>query len=177
MEEEEEKTALLSEIVEEEEEEEAVKEVEIHLFWQGEGPIAIFKSKLGGYEHNQLEVRHILHSHSLKSIFAFNPQSGRGVPIRSNPKTGRSYLTYRNGAVINVDGEPKDSLIKPVSRILVGVVLIAIMILLVSRDTAEWIDKLKVSGVNFPPLILAFVVIVFSRIRKQVKDFLKKLGL
>ncbi|XP_027367324.1 uncharacterized protein LOC113873418 [Abrus precatorius] len=172
--EEEEKAALLSE---NEEEDGEVKEVEIHLFRRGHGPIAVFKSKLGGSQHNQLEVRHILHNHSLKSMFAFNPQSGRAVPIRFNPKTGRSILTYRNGAVIFVDGEPKDSLLKPVTRILVGVVLITIMILLVSRESPQWIHKLNFSGVNFPPLILACVVIVFTRMRKRTKDFLSKWGL
>lgn len=70
----------------------------------------------------------------------------------------------------------QDSLLKPVTRILVGVVLITIMITLVSRDTPEWIKKLNISGVNFPPWILACVVIVFTRMRKRTKDFLKKYG-
>ncbi|KAK7279771.1 hypothetical protein RJT34_24828 [Clitoria ternatea] len=183
--EEEEKVPLLSEIDDDDEkvveEEDSAKkkvnEVEIHLFRDGEGPTAIFKSKLGGSEHNQLEVREILQNHSLKSIFAFKPQSGRGVPIRFNPKNGRSFLTYRNDAVIFLDGEPKDSMLKPVARILVGVALITIMILLVSWDTSDWINKLNFSGVNFPPLILACVVIVFTRMRKRTKDFLSKYGL
>ncbi|XP_061345207.1 uncharacterized protein LOC133291043 [Gastrolobium bilobum] len=153
-----------------------VREVEIHLFRQGRGPIAVFKSRLDGWEQNQLEVRDILNKHALKSIFAFNPQSGRCVPIRFNPTNGRSILTYRNGAVLYIDGEPKDSLLKPVTRILVGVVLIAIMIMLVSKDSPEWIKKLDISGVNFPPLILACVVIVFTRMRKGTKDFLKRHG-
>ncbi|GER29198.1 carbamoyl-phosphate synthase large chain [Striga asiatica] len=44
--------------------------------------------------------------HGFKSIYAFTPESGRGVPIRFNPRNGRSLLTYRDDAVIYVDGEP-----------------------------------------------------------------------
>ncbi|KAJ1424951.1 hypothetical protein SESBI_11345 [Sesbania bispinosa] len=154
-----------------------VKEVEIHLFRQGQGPIAVFKSELGGWEQDQLEVREILHNHSFKSIYAFNPRSGRGAPIRFNRTNGRSILPYRDGAVLYIDGEPKDSLLKPVTRILVGVVLITIMIILVSRDAPEWFKKFNVAGVNFTLLILTFVVIVFTRMRKRIKDFLKNYGL
>lgn len=104
--EEEEKVSLLGEI-EEEQEERKVPEVEIQLYRQGRGPIAVFKSKLGGWEQDQLEVIDILDNYGLKSIYAFNTQSGRGVPIRFNPRNGRSILTYRPGAVVYVDGEPK----------------------------------------------------------------------
>ncbi|GAU13277.1 hypothetical protein TSUD_42310 [Trifolium subterraneum] len=159
----------------------SAKKVEIHLFRQGEGPIAVFQSNLAGFDHNQLNVREILRKHSLKSIFAFNPRSGRAAPIRFNPKTGNSVFPYRNGAVLYIDSEPKESLLKPVYRILVGVALIAIMIMLVSGDidigSSEWVQKLNVSGVNFPPLILACVVVVFSRMRHRTRNFLKKLGL
>lgn len=154
-----------------------VKEVEIHLFRQGVGPIAVFKSELGGYEQDQLEVRHILRTHSLKSLFAFNPRSGRGAPIRFSPKTGRSVLPYRHGAVLFIDGEPNASVLKPLSRILLGLILITVMITLVSMDAPEWIGKFNVSGVNFPPLILACVIVVFTRMRKRTRDFLKNLGL
>ncbi|CAK8573305.1 unnamed protein product [Lathyrus sativus] len=159
-----------------------VKKVEIHLFRQGEGPISVFKSELGGLEQNRLDVRQILHKHSLKSIFAFNPRSGRAAPIRFNPKTGKSVLPYRNGAVLYIDSEPKESLLKPLSRILIGVALITIMIMLVSGDiaissTPEWVQKLNVSGVNFPPLIVACVVVVFSRMRHRTRRFLKRIGL
>ncbi|KHN32822.1 hypothetical protein glysoja_024181 [Glycine soja] len=113
----------------------------------------------------------------MKSVFAFNPTAGgRGVPVRFNPRNGRSILTYRDGAVVYLDGEPKDSLVKPVTRILVGVALITFMITLVSRDTPNWLKKLNFSGVNFPPWILACVVIVFTRMRKRTRDFLKKRG-
>lgn len=84
-----------------------VPEVEIHLYRQGKGPIAVFKSSLGGWDQDQLEVRDILENYGFKSIFAFNPGSGRGVPIRFNRRNGRSHLGYRDGSVIYVDGEPK----------------------------------------------------------------------
>ncbi|KAK7364546.1 hypothetical protein VNO80_13283 [Phaseolus coccineus] len=154
-----------------------VPEVEIHLYRQGKGPTAVFKSPLGGWEQDQIEVRDILEKHGLKSVYAFNPRAGgRGVPVRFNPRNGRSMLTYRDGAVVHLDGDPADSLIKPVTRILVGVALIIFMITLVSRDPPDWLKKLNFSGVNFPPWILACVVIVFTRMRKRTKDFLKKRG-
>lgn len=84
-----------------------VPEVEIHLYRQGKGPIDVFKSSLGGWEQDQLEVREILDKYGFKSVFAFKPDSGRGVPIRFNPRNGRSILTYRDGAEIYIDGEPK----------------------------------------------------------------------
>lgn len=73
----------------------------------GKGPIDVFKSNLGGWEQDQLEVRPILDKYGLKSIFAFNVEKGRGVPIRFNPRNGRSMLTYRDGAVVYIDGEPQ----------------------------------------------------------------------
>ncbi|KAL4288686.1 uncharacterized protein LOC107617612 [Arachis ipaensis] len=152
-----------------------VPEVEIHLYRQGKGPIAVFKSNLGGWEQDQLEVREILEKYGLKSIFVFNPQSGRGVPIRFH-RNGRSILTYHDGATVYVDGEPKDSVLKPVTRILIGVLVITFMIALVSRDTPEWIKKYNILGTNSSPWVLACIVIVFTRMRKRTKDFLKKYG-
>lgn len=84
-----------------------VPEVEIHLYRSGKGPIEIFKSSLGGWDRDQLEVQDILDKYGFKSIFAFTPGSGRGVPIRFSARNGRSILTYRDGSVIYVDGEPK----------------------------------------------------------------------
>ncbi|KAI3762045.1 hypothetical protein L1987_52468 [Smallanthus sonchifolius] len=84
-----------------------VPEVEVHLFRCGEGPIDTFKSSLGGWDQDQLEVRDILDKYGFKSVYAFNTQSGRGVPIRFNPKNGRSILPYKDGSVIFIDGEPK----------------------------------------------------------------------
>ncbi|XVF29895.1 hypothetical protein REPUB_Repub16aG0009800 [Reevesia pubescens] len=153
-----------------------VPEVEIRLYRGGKGPVDVFKSNLGGWEQDQLEVREILEKYGFKSIYAFNTQSGRGVPIRFHPRNGRSILGYKDGSVIHVDGEPKDSLINPVTKILVGVVVITLLIVLVVKDTPEWIKKLNVLGGDFPPWVLACIVIVFTRMRKRTLDFLKKLG-
>lgn len=84
-----------------------VPQVEIHLFRQGKGPIGVFKTDLAGWEQDQLEVRDILEKYGFKSLFAFNPGSGRGVPIRFHPRNGRSLLPYKDGSVVYVDGEPK----------------------------------------------------------------------
>ncbi|KAK1282060.1 hypothetical protein QJS10_CPB22g00888 [Acorus calamus] len=82
-------------------------EVEVHLYRCGKGPVEVFKCPLGGWGQDQLEVQDILDKHGLKSIYAFNPASGRAAPIRFNGRNGRSLLTYRDGAVICVDGQPK----------------------------------------------------------------------
>lgn len=82
-----------------------VPEVEIHLYRQGKGPI-VFKSSLGGWGQDQLEVREILEKYGLKSIYAFNIGSGRGVLIRFG-RNGRSLLNYRDGSVVLIDGEPQ----------------------------------------------------------------------
>lgn len=84
-----------------------IPQVEIHLFRRGKGPIDVFKSDLAGWEQDQLEVRNILEKYGFKSLFAFNPGSGRGVPIRFHPRNGRSLLPYKDGSVVYVDGEPK----------------------------------------------------------------------
>ncbi|POO00307.1 WD repeat protein [Trema orientale] len=153
-----------------------VPEVEVHLFRRGKGPIDVFKSSLGGWDQDQLEVRNILDKYGLKSLFAFNPGSGRGVPIRFHPRKGRSLLPYKDGSVIFVDGEPKDSLIKPVTKILFGVAVITLLITFLLKETPQWMQKLNVFGGNFPPWILACVVIVFTRMRKRTKDLLKNRG-
>ncbi|KAF2297498.1 hypothetical protein GH714_024408 [Hevea brasiliensis] len=84
-----------------------VPEVEIHLYRQGKGPIDVFKSSLGGWDQDLLEVRDILDKYGFKSVYAFNPDSGRAAPIRFNGRNGRSILGYRDGSVICIDGEPK----------------------------------------------------------------------
>lgn len=84
-----------------------VPEVEIHLYRRGTGPIDVFKSALGGWEQDQIEIGPILDKYSFKSLFAFNPDSGRGVPIRFHPRNGRSLLPYADGSVLFIDGEPK----------------------------------------------------------------------
>ncbi|EOY16909.1 hypothetical protein QQP08_023481 [Theobroma cacao] len=151
-------------------------EVEIRLYRRGKGPIDVFKSSLGGWDQDQLEVREILEKYGFKSIYAFNTQSGRGVPIRFHPRNGRSIIGYKDGSVVHIDGEPKDSLIKPITKILVGIAVTTLLIALAVKDTPEWIKKLNIFGGDFPPWVLACIVIVFTRMRKRTRDFLKKLG-
>lgn len=82
-------------------------EVEVKLFRRGR-PVAVFRSPLGGWTQDQLEVGDILEQHGLKSVFAFDPEARkRGVAIRFNPRNGRSLLTYAPGSTIFLDGEPK----------------------------------------------------------------------
>ncbi|KAF2291053.1 hypothetical protein GH714_019398 [Hevea brasiliensis] len=153
-----------------------VPEVEIHLYRRGKGPIEVFKSSLGGWDQDQLEVRDILDKYGFKSVYAFNPDSGRAAPIRFNGRNGKSILGYRDGSVIYIDGDPKDSLIKPVTKILFGVAVITLFITMAVKDPPEWIKKSNFFGGSFPPWILACAVIVFTRMRKRTRDFLKKLG-
>ncbi|KAK2976246.1 hypothetical protein RJ640_021957 [Escallonia rubra] len=144
-----------------------VPEVEVHLFRRGEGPIEVFKLDLGGWDQDQLEVRDILEKYGFKSIYAFNSKSGRGVPIRFNPKNGRSLLPYTDGS---------DSLINPITKILLGVLVITLFIVLALKETPEWVKKLNLAGGSIPAWVLACVVILFTRMRKRTKDFLKKRG-
>ncbi|KAL0700718.1 hypothetical protein Bca4012_056840 [Brassica carinata] len=152
-----------------------VPEVEIHLYRCGKGPIDVFKSNLGGWEQDQLEVRCILEKYGLKSIFAFNVEKGRAFPIRFNPRNGRSVLTYRDGAVVYIDGEPQDSLLKPITRIVLGVAIVMLLITFLFKDPPAWI-KNNISMGNFPPWVLACIVIVVTRARKRTRDFFKKCG-
>ncbi|XP_011074119.1 uncharacterized protein LOC105158905 [Sesamum indicum] len=151
-----------------------VPEVEVHVYKQGKGPIDVIKMALGGWDQDQLEVREILEKYGFKSVYALTPGSGRGVPIRFNPRNGRSLLTYRDGAVVYLDGEPKDSLLQPVTKILLGVAVITVMIVLVMKETPNWAKKLNFSGGRIPPWVLACAVIVFTRLRKRTKSFLEK---
>ncbi|XP_058078489.1 uncharacterized protein LOC131226779 [Magnolia sinica] len=121
-------------------------EIEIHLFRCGKGPIDVFKSRLGGWDQDQLEVHDILEKYGFKSIFAFNPISGRGVSIRFNPRNGRSLLPYRDGSVIYIDGEPKDSMIKPITKILLGTAVLALLLAVFLRETPEWLKTSNFLG-------------------------------
>lgn len=84
-----------------------VPEVEVHLYKMGKGPIDVFKSCLGGWDQDQLEVRDILVKYGFSSVYAFTPGEGRGAPIRFNPRNGRSMLSYKDGSVVCIDGKPK----------------------------------------------------------------------
>ncbi|KAL3504604.1 hypothetical protein ACH5RR_034445 [Cinchona calisaya] len=153
-----------------------VPELEVHLYKLGKGPIDVFKSSLGGWDQDQLEVRDILEKYGFKSVYAFTPGSGRGAPIRFNPKNGRSLLGYKDGSVIYIDGQPTDSLIKPITKILSGVAFMTILIVYVMKETPGWARKLNISSGRIPPWILACAVIVFTRLSKRTKNFLEKRG-
>ncbi|KAJ4873281.1 hypothetical protein Rs2_45057 [Raphanus sativus] len=137
--------------------------------------IDVFKSNLGGWEQNQLEVRSILEKYGLKSIFAFNVERGRAAPIRCHPRNGWSVLPYRDGAVVYIDGEPQDSMLKPITRIVLGVVIVMLLTTFLLKDPPAWI-KNNISMGNFPPWVLACIVIVVTRARKRTRDFFKKCG-
>lgn len=65
-------------------------------------------------------------------------------------------------------------MIKPVTKILFGLTVITLLITLLFKDRPEWINKLNVPGWNFPPWVIACVVIVFTRIRKRTRNFFMK---
>ncbi|XP_020553718.1 uncharacterized protein LOC105173478 [Sesamum indicum] len=148
-----------------------VPEAEVQVYKQGKSPIDVIKMAVSGWDQDQLEVREILEKYGFKSVYALTPGSGRGVPIRFNPRNGRSLLTDRDGAVVYLDGEPKDSLLQPITKILLGVAVITVMIVLVMKETPSWAEKLNFSGGRIPPWVLACAVIVFTRSRKS---FLEK---
>ncbi|KAM7507956.1 hypothetical protein LguiA_018409 [Lonicera macranthoides] len=153
-----------------------VPEVEIHLLRCGEGPIDVFKSSLGGWDQDQLEVKQILDKYGLKMVYGYNAVTGRGVPIRFNPRNGRSILPYRDGAVIYIDGEPKDSIINPITRIVIWVAFLTLLLVLVMNDTPQWAKNMNLSFQTIPPWALTCAVIVFARMRKRTRTFLKTLG-
>ncbi|XP_057775931.1 uncharacterized protein LOC130994844 [Salvia miltiorrhiza] len=152
----------------------SVPEAEVHIYSRGKGPIDVIKMGLGGWDQDQLEVREILDKYGFKTAYAFTPGSGRGLPIRFNPRNGRSMLTYKDGARVYVDGEPKDSLLKPITRIILSVALITIIIVFAMKETPVWAKNLQSSVGPIPPWVLACVVIVFTRMRKRTKSFLEK---
>ncbi|CAL4961715.1 unnamed protein product [Urochloa decumbens] len=152
-------------------------EVEVQLFRRGR-PVAVFRSPLGGYTLDQLEVGDILEQHGLKSVFAFDPATRkRGVAIRFHPRNGRSLLTYAPGSTIFLDGEPKDSLLKPITKMVLGVAAMTVVAAVLFKEAKmpEWLAS-KLGTVNFPPWVLACMVIVFVRLRKRTKDVMKKFG-
>ncbi|KAL9262568.1 hypothetical protein AKJ16_DCAP13235 [Drosera capensis] len=209
----------------------SIPSIEIHLYKQGKGRIAVFKAELGGWEQDQLDVREILEKYGLKRIYAFSPSSGRSVPIRFG-RNGRSVLGYKDGAVVCIDGEPKfgdakgcgivwpfssryvnfntqrlrtttatnpasychlgqvarqqtiikppyipeDSLIKPITKILVGVAVVTILIAIFVKETPAWAEKLNLRGTRIPPWLITCAIIVFTRWRKRTRDFLQNRG-
>ncbi|TKW16418.1 hypothetical protein SEVIR_5G298500v4 [Setaria viridis] len=152
-------------------------EVEVQLFRRGR-PVAVFRSPLGGWSQDQLEVGDILEQHGLKSVFAFDPATRkRGVAIRFNPRNGRSLLTYAPDSTIFLDGEPKDSLLKPITKMVIGVAAMTVVAAVLFKEAKmpEWLAS-RLGTVNFPPWVLACMVIVFVRLRKRTKNVMKKFG-
>lgn len=70
----------------------------------------------------------------------------------------------------------QDSLIKPVTKTVLGVAVITLLITLAVKERPEWFKSSNLFGGSFPPWILACAVIVFTRMRKRTGDFLKKRG-
>jgi len=152
-------------------------QVEVQLFRRGR-PVAVFRSPLGGWTQDQLEVGDILEQYGLKSVFAFDPAaSKRGVSIRFNPRNGRSLLTYAPGSTIFLDGEPKDSLLKPITKMVLGVAAMTVVAAVLFKEAKmpEWLQA-KLGTVSFPPWVLACMVIVFMRLQKRTKDVMRKFG-
>lgn len=70
----------------------------------------------------------------------------------------------------------QDSLIQPITKILLGVATITLLIVLIMKETPQWFKKFNITGMSIPPWVLACAVIVFSRMRKRTRDFFKKRG-
>ncbi|XP_073110945.1 uncharacterized protein [Elaeis guineensis] len=140
--------------------------VEVHLFRRGRGPIDIFRSSLGGRDQDRLEVRSILARYRLKSVFAFKPPSERGFPIRFSPD-GTSLHPYRDGTVVFIDGEPKDSLLKPVIKILIGIAVPTLLIVILIKELPETAKASRLATGLFPPWLLACMLVLFTRLRKR----------
>jgi len=152
-------------------------QVEVQLFRRGR-PVAVFRSPLGGWTQDQLEVGDILEQYGLKSVFAFDPAARkRGVSIRFNPRNGRSLLTYAPGSTIFLDGEPMDSLLKPITKMVLGVAAMTVVAAVLFKEAKmpEWLQA-KLGTVSFPPWVLACMVIVFMRLQKRTKDVMRKFG-
>lgn len=67
-------------------------------------------------------------------------------------------------------------MVMPVTKVLVAVTLLTLLVAIFFKETPNWLKSSKLSGLNFPPWILACIVIVFTRLRKRTKDVLQKFG-
>ncbi|KAL5975479.1 hypothetical protein ACLOJK_019801 [Asimina triloba] len=70
----------------------------------------------------------------------------------------------------------KDSMIKPITKILASIALVVLLLAVFVRETPIWMKTSNFLGVNFPPWILACIVILFMRLRKRTKDVFNKFG-
>ncbi|TVU21478.1 hypothetical protein EJB05_31114, partial [Eragrostis curvula] len=142
--------------------------VEVRLYRRGAGPVALFRSCLAGPRRDRLDVRRIQAEHGLRALFAFKPEgSRRGLRIRPDPVAGYSALPFRDGAVIVLDGEPKESWTKPVSLIVAGLLVPAMMAVVAVKGVPEPLRSSRVINGLFPPWILVSAVIIFARVRTR----------
>ncbi|KAF8705760.1 hypothetical protein HU200_030963 [Digitaria exilis] len=142
--------------------------VEVRLYRRGAGPVAIFWSDLSGPRRDRLDVRRIQANHGLRALYAFKPEgSRRGLRIRCDPAAGYSALPFRDGAAIALDGEPKESWTKPVSVIVAGLLVPAVMAVVAVNGVPEPLRSWRVINGMLPPWILVSAVIIFARARTR----------
>ncbi|CAL4952038.1 unnamed protein product [Urochloa decumbens] len=139
--------------------------VEVRLYRRGAGPVAIFRSDLSGPRRDRLDVRRIQASHGLRALYAFKPEvSRRGLRIRCDPTAGYSALPFR-------DGDPSfpfaESWTKPVSVIVAGLLVPAVVAAIAVNGVPEPLRSSKVITGIFPPWILVSAVIIFARARTR----------
>ncbi|XP_078164492.1 uncharacterized protein LOC144559348 [Carex rostrata] len=143
--------------------------VEVHLYRRGRGPIAIFQSTLVGPGLDRLDVRSIMSQHGLRSLFAFKPPSKRGFRIRFDLVNGQSVHRYKPESILFFDSEPKGSLIRPISIIFMGVAILCIMIAVLRKEFPYQLNSKTLFGSFVPPWLLAFGVILYTRMRKTTR--------
>ncbi|KAL6626885.1 hypothetical protein ACP70R_030611 [Stipagrostis hirtigluma subsp. patula] len=143
--------------------------VEVRLYRRGAGPVAVFRSELAGPRRDRLDVRRIQAEHGLRALYAFKIEgSRRGLRIRPDPAAGGcSALPFRDGAAIALDGEPKESWTKPVSVIVAGLLVPAVMAVVAVKGVPEPLRSSKAVNAVFPPWILVSAVIIFARVRTR----------
>lgn len=67
-------------------------------------------------------------------------------------------------------------MVMPVTKILLAVTLLTLLAAIYFRETPKWFTSSKLSSLNFPPWVLACIIIAFTRLHKRTKDVLKKFG-
>ncbi|KAH9302714.1 hypothetical protein KI387_014297, partial [Taxus chinensis] len=150
-----------------------VPEAEVHLYVKGQGPINVFKCPLGGWDQDKLDLIQIMDDYGLKTLYAFSTRSGRGAPLRFNHRNGLSMLAY-TGKQVCIDGDPKDSLLKPITKILLVFALVTFLIAIAIREKPpQWVHNIQVLGGGSLAWTIAIVVFVYSRLRKKLQNVLK----
>ncbi|CAH8359322.1 unnamed protein product [Eruca vesicaria subsp. sativa] len=147
-----------------------VPEVEIHLCLTEGGPIHVFKWNLGGEEQDHLEVRPIFEKYGLETIYAYTVDNARGgvvhVPIKFDPTSARSLLTFRDGTVVHIIGiKHKNPVIEAIKNIVLATVfgtLLKMFLLWITPD-------------SIPPWVAVCIIIVVSFGRKSSRDLFKDL--